>query len=95
MTEIDQQSQAHIGYFQIIADLSLVFGGQIGNRFDPDDDLAEAYEIRFISLLQRHSLVLQLQLHLFLERDTPQFKLPDQRFLVYRLQKAGACRPRP
>ena len=57
--EVDQQAQFVTGGFEVVVDLSTVFVENRGDRFQLDDDLAVANQVRDLLLPQGPAFVVQ------------------------------------
>ena len=64
MTEIDQESKPKSRAPQIVVNLGAMFVAQLRYRFDLEDDLPEADEVRLIAMFQRPIFISQYKLSL-------------------------------
>jgi hypothetical protein len=59
--EVDEQAESISGCFEVVVDLGPMFVGKCGDGFDLDKDLAGAIQVGLIGLLERPTLVAQLE----------------------------------
>ncbi len=88
MTKIDQESQPKSRAPQIVVNLGAMFVAQLGYRFDLEDDLPEADEVRLIAMFQRPIFISQYKLSLRSERNSAKAEFDLQALLINRFQKS-------
>jgi len=87
MTKIDRESQPKSSAPEIVVNLGAMFVAQLGYRFDLEDDLPEAYEVRLIAMFQRPIFISQYKLSLRSERNSGKAEIDLQALLINRFQK--------
>jgi len=88
MTKIDQESELKSCASQIVVNLGAMFVAQLGYRFDLEDDLPEAYEVRLIAMFQRPIFISQYKLSLRCKRNSTKAEFDLQALLINRFQKS-------
>src|SRR5271157_5651448 len=86
-TRIDQESQPESRAPQIVMNLGAMFVAELRHRFDFEDDLPEAHEVRLIAMFQRPIFISQYKLSLRSERNSTNAEFDLQALLINRFQK--------
>src|SRR5271157_2375098 len=90
VTKIDQESQPESRVPQIVVNLGAMFVAQLRHRFDFEDDLPEANEVRLVPMFQRPIFISQYKLSLRSERNSTKVEFDLQALLINRLQKLSS-----
>jgi hypothetical protein len=90
MPEVDEETEAKIGGFQVIPHLGLMLAGEVAQCLQFDDDLIIADEIRLVNLFQNPPLIDEVELLLGYEWNASLGELDLQAFLIDRLQEPAA-----
>src|SRR5271157_1278641 len=87
MAKIDQESEPKSRAPQIVVNLGAMFVAQLRHRFDFEDDLPEAHEVRLVPMFQRPIFISQYKLSLWSERNSTKVEFDLQTLLINRFQK--------
>src|SRR5271157_2337289 len=86
-TRIDQESQPESRAPQIVMNLGAMFVAELRHRFDFEDDLPEAHEVRLIAMFQRPIFISQYKLSLRSQRNSTNGEFDLQALLINRFKK--------
>ena len=89
-TEVDQETESHLGHLQVIQDLRLVDRGDGIHCLDFNNDFAVTHKICSISLVEQFFSIVQPKQFLGFEGNARESELSLETFLVHRFEEPAA-----